>query len=393
MKILNIVSAIDLTYGFGCTPAWWQLFKALYELEHENIVIPYYGQPVETLWWTSYENPGETESYAYVRLAGLILQKFQSKRRLSKPTKLTLGEKLARKFVQPRWEKTLNTILQREKDIDAIIFYNIPLTHLTGLPRRLKKRYNTPVIFFDGDMPAVFPKYADSSRFLYGSYYINVNLTEYDAIIVNSEGVISDLKEMGANSVHVIHYAADPEVYKPIKFEKQDIDAFFYGHGARYRERWIKNMIITPSKRLPDAIFAVGGRNFRAIFLGNARDLGPVPFSIWRRYCCQSKINLNITRHAHANVYASSTSRPFELAAMGCCIVSNPVNGLEKWFDINNEILIIKDENEAVETYKWLLASDETRRKIGEAARARVLKEHTFQHRARQLINIVRKLK
>ena len=30
-KILAVASAVDLDFRYGCTPAWWQLWKGLYE--------------------------------------------------------------------------------------------------------------------------------------------------------------------------------------------------------------------------------------------------------------------------------------------------------------------------------------------------------------------------
>jgi len=81
--------------------------------------------------------------------------------------------------------------------------------------------------------------------------------------------------------------------------------------------------------------------------------------------------------------------RPFELASMGCCVVSDPYNGLEEWFEIGKEMFIAHDAEEAVATYKMLLASDELRRRTGELARERVQKEHTVKHRARQLLDIL----
>ena len=65
MKILVIASTIDLKNKLGCTPAWWQLLKALYEIGHEVIVVPYLGRPVESLWWRTYDNPCAGESIWY----------------------------------------------------------------------------------------------------------------------------------------------------------------------------------------------------------------------------------------------------------------------------------------------------------------------------------------
>jgi spore maturation protein CgeB len=113
-------------------------------------------------------------------------------------------------------------------------------------------------------------------------------------------------------------------------------------------------------------------------------------FSKLREYCCRSRINLNITRAPHASTYASSTARIFELATLGCCVVSNPVAGLEEWFEPEREMLMLKEPQEAIERYTWLLDHDASRRQMGQAARQRVLKEHTFRHRARQLVAYIR---
>jgi spore maturation protein CgeB len=112
-------------------------------------------------------------------------------------------------------------------------------------------------------------------------------------------------------------------------------------------------------------------------------------FSKLREYVCRSRINLNITREAHASVYASSSARLFELAALGCCIVSNPVEGLEEWFEPGKEIFAVHSAEEALATYRRLLTDEKERREVGRRARERVLREHTYQQRARELVRIV----
>jgi spore maturation protein CgeB len=133
----------------------------------------------------------------------------------------------------------------------------------------------------------------------------------------------------------------------------------------------------------------VAGGNF-GIDLGRAKMIGDLSYSQWRQFSCRSKINLNITRWSHTSIFASSTSRPFELAAFGCCIVSQPYNGIEQWFDIGREMYVVNSAEEAIETYRRLLADKDERERAGRAARARILKEHTFNHRAAQLIDIER---
>lgn len=387
MKILIPCSTIDLKYRLGCTPSWWQLFKALHEIGNEVIITPYLGDPVEALWWRTYPNPCSWES----KIFNTYLEQKKKKGKLPKHhKKSTLLDKFAEKYVKKKWEKHLINIVEKEKDIDAILFINIPLNHIRGIPAKIGKEYGIPVAYFDGDMPTILPKYAVDRGFKF-NYYVNADLSEYDAFFTNSKGVIPELEEMGAKRVYPLYYAADPELFRPIDVEK-DIDISFFGYGSEYREEWMSKLITEPSKKLKDVNFVVGGKGFK-IDLGNANLIGDISYSAFREFCCRSKICLNITRWSHTKVYASSTARPFELAAYGACIVSQPYNGIEEWFEVGKELIVVESEEEAIETYKWLLTDDVEREKIGKRARERILKEHTFRHRAQKIINVLEVIK
>ena len=384
MKLLIPCSTIDLKYRLGCTPSWWQLFKALHEVGNEVIITPYLGDPVEALWWRTYPNPCSLESKIY---NAYLENKKKKGKHPKRNKKRPWIEKLAESYVRKKWEKHLINIIEKEKDIDALIFINIPLNHIKGLPTKIKEEYGITVGYFDGDMPTILPKYAVDRGFKF-NYYVDADLSEYDVFFTNSKGVIPELKEMGAKKVYPLYYAADPELFKPIEMEK-DIDISFFGYGSEYREEWMKKMITNPSKKLKGVNFVVGGGGFK-IDLGNATLVGDIPYSAFREFCCRSKICLNITRWSHTQVYASSTARPFELAAYGACIVSQPYNGIEEWFEVGKELIVVNSEKEAIETYKWLLEDEEERKKLGKRARERILREHTFHHRAKEMIGKLR---
>jgi spore maturation protein CgeB len=88
-------------------------------------------------------------------------------------------------------------------------------------------------------------------------------------------------------------------------------------------------------------------------------------------------------------VYASSTSRPFELAMAGATIVSNPHAGIERWFEPGRELVVVSDADEATETYRELLGDPGSAEELGRRARERALDEHTYAHRARRLLELV----
>ena len=64
-RILAVASAVDLDFRYGCTPAWWQLWKGLHEAGADLIVTPYRGRPVESPWWRTAPNPCYHEGEAF----------------------------------------------------------------------------------------------------------------------------------------------------------------------------------------------------------------------------------------------------------------------------------------------------------------------------------------
>ena len=143
-----------------------------------------------------------------------------------------------------------------------------------------------------------------------------------------------------------------------------------------------------PSRRLPHVDFALGGEDFRGD-IGRARLVGNVPINVFAQAISAARINLNVTRRAHATVYASSTSRPFELAMSGATIVSNPHEGIERWLEPGRELLVVSTADEAVDAYRDLLDDPTRAEEMGRAARERALDEHTYLHRARRVLELL----
>ena len=64
-KILAVSSAVSLDFRYGCTPAWWQIWKGMYEAGVDVIVTPYRGPAVQSPWWRSEPNPCEREGETF----------------------------------------------------------------------------------------------------------------------------------------------------------------------------------------------------------------------------------------------------------------------------------------------------------------------------------------
>jgi glycosyltransferase involved in cell wall biosynthesis len=388
-KILAVASAIDLDFRYGCTPAWWQLWKGLYEVGVDLIVTPYRGRAVESPWWRTAPNPAYLEGESFARARGALARlkgdRYLRREESDPGDTDRLVREVVWRWVTPRWERHIERILEREGDVDAVLVFTVPMSHLRGIPTELRERFGVPVVFYDGDVPMSLPEFGGMDTGF--NYYYGADPGEYDLVVSNSEGGLERLRELGARRAEALFWAADPELFKPLPVEKKH-DVFFYGYGDKFRREWMRELIGEPSRRLPDVDFALGGEDFQGD-VGRARSLGVIPFNAFNRAISSSRVALNVTRRAHATVRASSTARPFELAMAGAAIVSNPHDGIETWFEPGRELLVVEDADGATAAYRELLRDPGAAEELGTRARERALDEHTYAHRARRLLELI----
>ncbi len=390
-KILAVASAADLDFRYGCTPAWWQIWKGLYEAGADLIVTPYRGRAIESPWWRTAPNPLYREAEAFAAARGLAarLKGDTLLRRAEDAPEDTVADKVTReaiwRYVTPRWQRHLERIIEREGDVAAVIVFTVPMAHFRGVPARLRERFGVPVVFYDGDVPMSLPEFGGMDTGF--NYYHGADPSEYDLVLSNSEGGLDRLRELGARRAETVFWAADPELFAPRPVDKE-YDVFFYGYGDKFRREWMQALVGEPSRLDEEIDFVLGGGDFRGD-TGRARLIGDVPFNVFSQAISRARINLNITRRPHATVFASSTCRPFELAACGAAIVSSPCAGMERWFEVGSELRVVSNAEEALAAYRELLGDPAAAEEMGRRARERVLDEHTYAHRARHILELV----
>jgi spore maturation protein CgeB len=106
-----------------------------------------------------------------------------------------------------------------------------------------------------------------------------------------------------------------------------------------------------------------------------------------RAFYNSQRFTLNITRAAMVRAGFSPSVRLFEAAACGTPIVSDAWPGLETIFEPGSEILVVKTTSDVLQILHEL--PEEIACDIAGRARARVLAEHTAEHRAAELQTII----
>jgi len=101
-----------------------------------------------------------------------------------------------------------------------------------------------------------------------------------------------------------------------------------------------------------------------------------------------SAINVNVH---HLQSSTSLNLRLFDVPAAGGFLITDYMEGLEELFEIGREVVVYRTLEELREKVLYYLDHPDERQEIAERARERVLREHTFAHRWKTLLEIVRK--
>jgi spore maturation protein CgeB len=88
---------------------------------------------------------------------------------------------------------------------------------------------------------------------------------------------------------------------------------------------------------------------------------------------------LNISRESMARYGFSPATRVFEAAGASACLITDFWEGIDSFLQPGKEVLVAQDGADVAQVVRGL--RPERARRIGEAARARVLADHTYRQR------------
>jgi spore maturation protein CgeB len=115
----------------------------------------------------------------------------------------------------------------------------------------------------------------------------------------------------------------------------------------------------------------------------NLRYLGHVSTRDHNALNCSPLSVLNVSRESMAANGFSPATRVFEAAGAAACVITDAWEGIEEFLEPGEEVLVARDGAEVAAALDALDAARAAR--IGAAARARVLAEHTYMQRAQQV--------
>jgi spore maturation protein CgeB len=96
---------------------------------------------------------------------------------------------------------------------------------------------------------------------------------------------------------------------------------------------------------------------------------------------------LNISRASMARYGYSPATRVFEAAGAAACLITDAWEGIDFFFEPNEEILVAENGSDVAAHVQTIDAK--RARQIGDAAYKRVLAQHTYAHRAAEFDRIL----
>jgi spore maturation protein CgeB len=112
-----------------------------------------------------------------------------------------------------------------------------------------------------------------------------------------------------------------------------------------------------------------------------------------RRLYASAKIWVNIHEYyKDGMVKGFSNEREFIVPSCGGFQISDYIPGLERYFKLGEEIVVIRSKKEWFEAIDYYLTHEQERKAIQARGTARVLRDHTYSHRVRQLLDIYQSL-
>lgn len=247
------------------------------------------------------------------------------------------------------------------------------------------KRSSNLIAFWDVDAPATL----DSVN--HGGNPFGELIPRYDLIFTYGGGdpVVNAYLALGCQECVPIYNALDPETHHPVAPDSRfEGHIGFLGNRLPDREARVEEFFLKPAAALRDKTFLLGGAGWGdKPKTENVRYFDHVYTRDHNAFNCTPRAVLNISRDSMARYGYSPATRVFEAAGAAACIITDEWVGIDHFLEPGREILVARDGDDVADLAASL--TRERARSIGEQALARVLAEHTYEHRAAKVEEVL----
>ena len=241
-------------------------------------------------------------------------------------------------------------------------------------------------VFWDVDAPATLERMQQDA-----SDPFRELVPRYDLVLTygGGEPVLSEYQRYGARECAAIYNALDPREHFPVAPQARFAgDLGFLGNRLPDREARVDEFFLKPARTLRQRGFVLGGSGWQEhiVLPTNVHTVGHVYTRDHNAFNCSPTAVININRDSMARFGHSPPTRIFEAAGAGACLLCDDWEGIDRFLEPGSEVLPVTSAEDVIAVVSDL--TPQRAKEIGQAARRRILAQHTYAHRAEKLHEI-----
>ena len=274
-----------------------------------------------------------------------------------------------------------------------------------GLLRRLSRKADTELVLTQADWfqpdavyvqhlsflpPETLGALAAGSRLLVGQIASEApgreHLSRFDLILTSFPHYVPMLRELGI-AAEYLKLAFDPRILERLGSTAPRHGAAFVGNLGRGQHARGNDLLERSAERAPIEFW---GYN-----LDGTRPDSPFV----RRYHGEAwglemfrvlaKAGIAVNRHIDVAEEYANNMRLYEATGVGSLLLTDAKLNLGELFEVGQEVVAYRDEDELVDAVEHYLAHEEERAAVAAAGQRRTLADHTYPVRMRELADIL----
>ncbi|MHC2337680.1 CgeB family protein [Bradyrhizobium sp. USDA 4454] len=240
-------------------------------------------------------------------------------------------------------------------------------------------------VFYDLDTPITLAHLRSGESV---PYIGTSGLAGFELVLSFTGGprILEEFRGLGAENVRPLYGHVDADVHHPVAPQPHYRAALSYlGTYSEDRQRALEKLFVAPGHERQDLRFLIAGAQYPEDFpwSPNVYFVRHLPPSEHAPFFASSRLTLNVTRSAMAEMGWCPSGRLFEAAACGVPLISDAWAGLAEFFTPDHEILLGYTADDVLAALEM---DDSELQRIARNAQARVLEQHSSGRRACELI-------
>ena len=286
------------------------------------------------------------------------------------------------------WDEVRHIATSDVRDADVAIVTSYCADAIAATDLILCEGRAVPV-FYDLDTPVTLAKLMAGEAVP----YIGARaLRDFELVLSFSGGprVADEFRDrLGARRVRPLYGHVDTDIHRPVPpLPHYRANLSYLGTYSEDRQRALETLFVAHARARQGPRFLIAGAQYPEDFpwSPNVYFVRHLPPPEHAPFFASSRLTLNVTRRAMAEMGWCPSGRLFEAAACGAPLLSDDWPGIADFFAPGEELLIARDERDALAA---LETADADLRRMAQRAFERTMDQHTSDKRARELVSLL----